>query len=73
MTNEEKQVIIDKAIELGFEKHFRVADFLWCRKDDQFYYIFIEDMMFGEFNGGYNDKDNVKSPEHLQELLKKMQ
>ena len=29
--------------------------------------------MFGEFNGGYNDKDNVKSPEHLQELLKKMQ
>lgn len=42
MTNEEKQVIIDKAIELGFEKHFRVADFLWCRKDDQFYLVFLQ-------------------------------
>lgn len=69
MKPEEKQAIIDKAKELGFVKHYRVADFLWCEVESRFFYLFLEEMMFGEFVGMYQDDRIVTSPQDLETIF----
>lgn len=65
-----KELIIKKANDLGFTSHYRVANFIFCEKKGKYYYLFLDDMMFGIFNGSYNDLRKIESPEQLENLFK---
>lgn len=69
MTPEEKQAIIDKALELGFYKHPRSKYLYVFNINSKLYYYYALDMAFGEFNKGYKDSNIINSPSDLETLF----